>query len=105
MPRNLSAEAQKFWRAHAPDLEKRGCLTKLDGMAFASVCESYSMIRLIEETLQRDGILVTGPRGKISPHPLVRERARWERNFIAAARDFGMTPSSRRRLGIVEPDP
>jgi P27 family predicted phage terminase small subunit len=57
-----------------------------------------------KKTLQRDGILVTGPRGKISPHPLVREQARWERNFIAAANDFGMTPSSRRRLGIQEPE-
>jgi len=105
MPRDLSSSAKKFWKAHAPDLEARGCLTVLDQMAFASLSEAWATIRLIEEALQRDGLVIAGPRGKVSTHPLVRERARWERLFFMLARDFGLTPSSRRRLGTVEPEP
>ena len=105
MPRNLSPMAKVFWGKHAPELERRGCLTKLDGMAFAALAEAWAMTRLIEETLQRDGLVIVGPRGKQSPHPLVREQTRWERHFLAGLRDFGMTPSSRRRLGIQDPEP
>jgi len=105
MPRDLSSSAKKFWKAHALDLEARGCLTVLDQMAFAGVCEAWATIRMCEEIVERDGLMITGPRGKVSPHPLVRERARWERLFFMLARDCGLTPSSRRRLGTVEPEP
>ena len=105
MPRDLSPVARKFWRTHAPDLERRGCLTKLDGLAFRSVCDCWAMIELLGEAVRRDGVTITGPRGKVTVNPLVRERARWERLFFTLARDFGLTPSSRRRLGAVEPDP
>src|SRR4030066_231348 len=103
MPRALSPLAKKFWRTHAPGLEARGCLTALDQMAFAGLCESWAMIQLCDEILRRDGLTITGPRGKVSSHPIVREKALWEKLFIAAARDFGMTPASRSRLGIIEP--
>lgn len=105
MPRHLSPEARKFWRTHAPALERRGVLTGLDEMAFAALCEAWAMVRLCEEILQRDGIILVGLRGKVSSHPLVREKAKWEKEFIAWAKEFGMTPSSRRRLGLPEPEP
>jgi P27 family predicted phage terminase small subunit len=105
MPRHLSPLARKFWRQHAPALERRGSLTLLDEMAFSSLCEAWATIRLCEEIVQRDGLTITGPRGKVSPHPLVRERARWEKLLLTMMRDFGLTPSSRKRLGITEPEP
>jgi P27 family predicted phage terminase small subunit len=105
MPKHLSPLARKFWRKHAPGLEKRGCLTALDEIAFAGLCEAWGTIRLCEETVRRDGMILTGPRGKIAPHPLIREKSRWEKLFIAMLRDFGMTPPSRRRLGIPDPEP
>jgi P27 family predicted phage terminase small subunit len=75
-------------------------------MAFAGLCEAWAIIQLCEEAIRRDGLTVTGPRGKVSPHPLIRERSRWERLFFTMSKDFGMTPSSRRRLGIqAEPEP
>jgi P27 family predicted phage terminase small subunit len=105
MPRHLSPLAKKYWREHGPGLEQRGCLTALDAMAFASLCEAWATIRLCDEIMQRDGLTITGPRGKVSPHPLVRERARWERLFLLMSKDFGMTPSSRRRLRVPDPEP
>jgi len=105
MPRWLSPLAKKFWRAHAPGLERRGLLTLLDEMAFASTCEAWAMIQLCEEVLRRDGLTVVGPRGKVSTHPLVREKAAWEKLLHAMLKDFGMTPSSRARLNLpAEPD-
>lgn len=100
MPRWMDREAKRFWRKHAPAMEARGLLTKLDEIAFAMVCTSWSHLREAERILERDGVVLTGPRGKVSPHPAVRIRDMAWKQFVEGARQFGLTPMSRQRIPI-----
>lgn len=42
-PKELSFHARECWEGHAPELERLGLLTVLDGGAFRFACESYAM--------------------------------------------------------------
>jgi P27 family predicted phage terminase small subunit len=85
-------------------LERRGLLTSLDASSFGCLCTAWAIIQKLTAIIENDGITITGPRGKLSVHPAARERAKWEKELLAWAREFGLTPSSRRRLNVPEED-
>lgn len=96
MPAWLSPEERKVWKRLAPLLEKRGLLSDMDAMGFAALCTAAATVRLLSEKIGPEGLNV----------PLMREKARWEKELLCWLKEFGMTPNSRARLRIpVEPDP
>ncbi len=106
MPRDLRPEAKKLWRRLAPGLEKRGLLTALDQWAFSSLCSTWAIICDLSAIVERDGAVITGPRGKVSIHPAAREKERWEKDFLSWMKEFGLTPTSRMRFHLPpDPDP
>jgi len=104
MPAWLSPVAKKFWRENAPRLEAVGRLTALDAVAFAALADAWSHVVDAAAIVGRDGPMVTGPRGKISANPAIKILFAWQKTYLDLARDFGMTPSSRKRFGFVEAD-
>ncbi len=106
----LSPFAKEFWDQTAPCLEARGLLTALDQISFAALCVAWGDMREAHTLLEREGYIVTGKRGAMRPHPAVRMLHTAERQFLAMAKCFGMTPASRARLNLPapprdEPDP
>ncbi len=94
----LSPEAKEEWARVAPWLVQNGLLTVLDRQLFAVYCETVGMYRQCQPIIERDGLVVDTPRGR-RPHPLLRVVARCQQDIRAIAAQFGLTPSSRARLG------
>jgi P27 family predicted phage terminase small subunit len=113
MPRGLSKEAAKEWRAIVPELREMGVLTKIDGKALAAYCHSYARWMEAEEEIRRVGIVVQEPiwdqtsgrlmgvKFKKNPAVTISETAmKIMKSFLV---EFGMTPSSRSRVRIEKP--
>jgi P27 family predicted phage terminase small subunit len=105
MPEFLAPEAVKFWKMYAPGLEKRKLLDELSSVLFAGLCEQVAHVRELEEILRRDGVVIPGRGGRRVPHPAFSALRSAQKLCLGLLREFGMTPASRSRLGITEPEP
>lgn len=81
-PAWLTAEAKREWRRVAPELERLGLLTCVDGAALASYCQSYA--RYVQADKQCK----------------VNEACKHLAFVKAFCTEFGLTPSSRGRMSI-----
>ena len=54
-PSWLNSDAKKMWRNLAPELEKLGLFTIVDGEAFAAACQSYGVWVQTEKVLMEKG--------------------------------------------------
>jgi P27 family predicted phage terminase small subunit len=105
-PDFLSEEAKAEWRRVGPELRRLNLLTVLDTPVFGAYCEAYSTMVLAERLLAESGgkLTVMTPRGSQVPNPLVRIATDSAEAMLRYGSEFGMTPSSRSRLGV-DPNP
>lgn len=99
-PRGLKGLPDKFWREHAPELERVGILTGVDSAAFRMMAEAYAFAIEAAGELRETGFVVEGADGTPKKHPLAqvwRDNAQLFRQYAA---EFGMTPSARTRLQV-----
>lgn len=97
-PMWLSPEARELWDQHCEWLKKQGWLTPTTAYPFAALCATYGQARQMDAQITAKGLMIKGPRGRLSPHPLLRPvKGMWQA-FMTGARDFGMTPASRQRM-------
>lgn len=100
----LDPIAKKLWKDLAPQLEKLGLLTKIDGVAFEAVCQSYATWVKCERFLKENGMTTTLITDKGSEYaqqrPEVSISNKALQNFKAFITEFGLTPSSRSRISI-----
>ena len=101
MPDFLSPEVVKLWKQYAPELEKRKLLDELSAPLFAGLCQQTATVRELNEILRRDGMVITGRGGRQVPHPAFAALRSSQKICLQLMREFGMTPASRARLGIV----
>jgi P27 family predicted phage terminase small subunit len=107
-PRYLSAYARECWEVHAPELERLGLLTVLDGASFTFLCESYSLARTALDEMRprkKDGTLdrrskrhvitVVDDRGARRRHPAVLVWRQASGDYRSWCSNFGLTPSDR----------
>lgn len=106
-PSWLGPIGRREWKRIAPELEKLGLFTAVDGAALEAYCQAYETMVLARKALQ-DHLKLTkkltvtyinkfGAENEI-PHPSVRiakEAAAQVRAFCA---EFGLTPSARGRM-------
>lgn len=93
----LDLVAQEKWKELAPELERLGVLTSLDGDALAAYCQAWSEFRQATETLQEKGRYVQVG-SQPQPHPAVaQQRSAWGAMQKLGAL-FGLSPSA--RVGI-----
>lgn len=104
-PRWLRPEAKRIWREIGPELHARGALTVLDRAAFAIYCQSMADYRECVARLAREGVIIRGYRNSEVKHPLVSVAKGYLEMALQFGRDFGLTPVSRERLHLPEPDP
>lgn len=99
-PSWLDREAKREWKRIAPELERLGLLTKVDGAALAGYCQAYARWRAAEEIIKREGLTVTTESGYVMPHPAVKIAEKSMQLLRAFATEFGLTPSSRARMTL-----
>lgn len=110
-PSWLNSDAKKMWRNLAPELEKLGLFTIVDGEAFAAACQSYGVWVQTEKVLMEKGrVMKIGRYDKEGNEISTYEQQRPEvsignsalKNFKSFCVEFGLTPSA--RTGIEIPD-
>jgi P27 family predicted phage terminase small subunit len=86
----------------APELDRLGLLALLDRASLAVYCEGWATYVDAQRDVDRRGALVKGHRKQQVKNPslqIARDQAQLLR---ALAAEFGLTPSSRARLGAPE---
>ncbi len=108
-PDHLDDIARKRWNELSAMLFDLGLLTQIDGDALAAYCQLYSDWVHLSNEITADGSDVQlkhtiDPGGneflEMKPNPRIimkRETLKLLKSFLA---EFGMTPSSRTRLGV-----
>lgn len=96
-PSWLQAEAREQWAELAPEMERLGLLTVVDGPAFAALCQTYARWREAEQKLSggEDG----DPTAQERFH-LTAEIGRYLAQIRAFCSEFGLTPASRGRIQL-----
>jgi P27 family predicted phage terminase small subunit len=105
-PDYLDAEAAAEWRKLAPELVRIGLLTLADVTAFGSYCQVVGRWIKAERELNSQSLTIPAGDGTSTKvNPLVHVASTAQRDLIAAAAQFGMTPAGRARLnaGITRP--
>jgi len=90
------------WRRVSPLLTAAHLLSPADVPALMQYCAAFDRWRRAEAELAAAGsgaLTVETDRGGVKPNPLLRISRDAARDCLALAREFGLTPASRARLG------
>lgn len=101
----VDAVAADKWRELVPILQTLGTLTLSDGEALATLCEVFSAAQGCLVALRADGPVLHGDNGSMKPNPagpLYRGLVALQSTLMS---EFGLTPSSRARIGGKEIKP
>lgn len=107
MPERLIVDpaAVAKWQEFVPILLDLGTLTKADGEALATLCEVYSAAQSCLLELRATGPVMRTDLGGVKPNPagpLYRGLVSLQASLMG---EFGLTPTSRTRLGGKEEKP
>ena len=80
-----------------------GCLTEADKQALACYCEAYARWCVARDTIHRDGYFYTAASGMMAKHPAVTTMETAASEMRSWGSEFGLTPRSRTRLELQEP--
>lgn len=103
-PAWLLLEAKREWRRVAPELERLGLLTVVDGTALAGYCQAYARWREAEAALSEHGLTFATDKGYVCVRPEVAIAQRSLQLVKGFCAEFGLTPSSRGRMTLPEVD-
>lgn len=115
-PSWINTGGKKMWKRLAPELERMGLLTNVDGEAFAAACHNYGLWveceRFFKEKIRDPETGEDNPRGRtyvyinnggganITERPEVKIGQRALADFRAFCTEFGLTPASRTRIDV-----
>lgn len=89
-PKHLPDEAKAFWNQIAPKLAEQGLLTELDHFAFEQLCRTYASWQRYEKLADESEF----PESRWASYAL-----KYSQLFHRLAADFGLSPTSRARIG------
>lgn len=103
-PTWLTGEGKKMWDRLAPELERIGLLTIVDGESFAAACQCWGTYVDCLCYLQENGLTyiyvnTQGAENEIE-RPQVKIGQKALDQFRAFCSEFGLTPSSRTRIEV-----
>jgi len=104
-PDYLTKPAKEEWRRVAPILQRLGLFTELDAPALSAYCEAFARYVDAVERLKGQELVITYPTGAQAPNHLIgiiNSSVKQMRDFMT---EFGMTPSSRAKLQVDQPEP
>lgn len=107
-PSHLDAIARREWKRLVEIFGRLRVLSELDGIALASICQSYSRMHRAEKEMRRlerearksggNSVLLIRKGASFEQNPLLKIIHRELEYQQKALREFGMTPSSRTRV-------
>lgn len=100
----LSTYAKKEWKRIAPLLLKNKLLTDADVSALGAYCQSYHRWIQAEKDVRAKGFTTVTSNGNVIQRPEVGIANKAMDQMIKYAKEFGLTPSSRRDLHIDNPE-
>ena len=98
----LCKYAKSEWKRVVPELYNLGLLTKIDTTALEAYCQCYARWREAEEQLKVECTKTDS--GYESPSAYINIANKYSKEMRAYLTEFGMTPSSRSRIGVDKPD-
>lgn len=107
VPDDLNEWGQKLWGEIFSEYGKVGLITRVDLGSFYSLCSWYGIFREAEDIVRAKGLeveeevydkngQVVGTKTVTNPMIMVMDKA--QKNYLAMAKEFGVTPSSRAGL-------
>jgi P27 family predicted phage terminase small subunit len=103
-PEWLTARQKEIWHAIVDGLVGAYIpILPIDESMLALVAITTDRWREAEERIDKEGMIRTGARGKLSVHPAVRVSHGYATRLLSLSKAFGMDPASRMRLGIRPP--
>jgi P27 family predicted phage terminase small subunit len=108
-PSHLDAYALQEWNHICGALFRCGIMTEVDGRGLAMYCQAYGRWRKAEEAIQDmartdpvgGGLIMFTTNGNVIQNPMVGTANTAMRDAMKYAAEYGLTPSSRVRLGII----
>ncbi len=112
-PTWLDPEAKREWKRIAPELERLGLLTALDGAALTAYCETWAtFVRARRElrayvrankTIMLEYVNQAGA-ANLMPHPAIKVAREAAAQLKVFAAQFGLTPAARTGIEVPGPD-
>jgi P27 family predicted phage terminase small subunit len=106
MPHGLAKNkpAAALWKRIAPTLIEDGRLTPDQAEPFALMCRLHAEIERLELRIAKDGDTIVNTKGDVVKHPAHTMLRSARTEYVALARDFGLTAAAVARLPIEEDD-
>jgi len=106
MPHGLAKNkvAAALWKRLAPTLIEDGRLTPDQAEPFALMCRLHAELEQLEAEIAKTGYTLVNSKGDVVANPAHRLARAARNDFVALARDFGLTAASVARLPIEEDD-
>lgn len=99
----LLPEAKREWTRVVAELKRLEMLTLVDRAALAGYCQAYARAVEAERVVTEEGTTYKTPTGQLKPRPEVAIALREWQAVRMFCEQFGLTPSSRTRLGTRKP--
>jgi P27 family predicted phage terminase small subunit len=104
-PDHLDATARKEWDRVSKLLVGMKVLTEADYIALGNLCQAYSTLITAQRQLNKSGILYKASSGYVQQSPLLGIITAQTTIVNKLLAEFGLTPSSRTRVAIVDTTP
>lgn len=98
-PKHLDSAALEEWKRVVPLLSPLDLITAESRAALAAYCQAYSRWAAAEVQLRAEGLIVDSPNGYPMQSPYLAIATGAMKQMLAIMTEFGMTPSSRARVG------
>jgi P27 family predicted phage terminase small subunit len=107
-PKHLDPIAKKEWKRIAPELERLGLLTVVDGATLEMCCTAYSRWMMAEEAImkhlvEKKSLTFITPSGYPQQIPEIGIANQAMKLYKQLAAEFGLTPASRSRINLPKP--
>jgi hypothetical protein len=89
--------ALRFWNAHAGTLIEARRLRPEQAQSFGLLCQLHSEIVLLTASVAGSGHVIDTQKGRM-PNPAAKMLRDARRDFVALAKEFGMTAASEARI-------
>jgi P27 family predicted phage terminase small subunit len=101
-PAHLTGEALAEWRRVVADLVRMGVLGRENRVSLAIYCQNWARMVEAERHVAEHGLMVAAPRTGVPMHnPYLSIAKASAATCSRIAAEFGLTPSSRQRVGAV----
>lgn len=99
-PAHMCKEAKSAWKKLIPLLENAHLVTKIDGFALETLCETYAKWIDAHEKLYKTGLIVVTASGFPVQNPLIGIVNNLFKQLNVMFAQFGLTPAERSRIQV-----